>query len=77
MTPRAAHIDATLIEKRQVRIVRPDADGIGRLVYLSCGHEVWVVTMPPEAGDEMYCSLCLNTLVYQIRELQAEQRPGD
>jgi hypothetical protein len=74
MTARTAHIDETLLQPRKLVRSRPDDDGLGYLADLSCGHQIWITIMPPE---ELYCGACLNTLVTQVRELQAEQKPSD
>lgn len=69
-TPR---VDETLLEQRAViRSVACD-DGLGCEVHLSCGHSVWIAVDPAPAN--LYCSLCVDRLVSQLREVQAQQRP--
>lgn len=51
----------------------PDDAGIGYMLELSCGHTIWVAASRLQ-GAKVLCGGCLNALVIQIRELQAEQK---
>ena len=66
----ALKFDETLLAPRKVLRLVPDEDG-GYLVDLACGHQIWIVPSPP---NELYCGHCLNILIHQIREIQAQQR---
>jgi hypothetical protein len=58
---------------RRVKRSTPDDAGVGFLVEMSCGHTIWLAVQM-DAGAKIRCGACLNALVIQIRELQAEQK---
>lgn len=64
-------IDETLMQPRRVLRATPSADGLGYEVDLACGHTIWIAVQP---HGEIVCGMCLNLLVEQARELQAQQR---
>ena len=68
-----ADLDETLLERRSVVRTRSTDDGIGTEADLSCGHTIWLAL--PDAPAQMYCGECLDKLVRQAREIQAQQRP--
>lgn len=72
MNPHAALIDESLLERRQVKTCIPDDAGNGFDVVLSCGHLVWMAVHP---AAECYCGVCLDSLIRQIKSVQAHQEP--
>lgn len=69
----ATDLDQSLLLPRRVRRSTADDAGIGYILELSCKHTIWSGrhVMP---GELIRCGTCLNNLVIQIRELQAEQK---
>jgi hypothetical protein len=63
-------IDETLLNERRVTRATASDDGTGYEVQLSCGHTIWIAVQP---ADRMHCGQCLNQLVMQAREVQAQQ----
>jgi hypothetical protein len=66
-------LDESLLLPRRVKRSMPDDAGIGYMLELSCGHTIWVAASRLQ-GAKVLCGGCLNALVIQIRELQAEQK---
>ena len=69
----ATTLDESLLLPRRVKRSTADDAGIGYMLELSCGHTIWVAASMLE-GAKIRCGGCLNALVIQIRELQAEQK---
>jgi hypothetical protein len=65
------NLDGTLLQVREVLRSEPTEDGLGHRVDLNCGHTVWMAGKPREY---VRCGVCLQALVHQIRDLQAQQR---
>ena len=65
-------IDSALLERRDVLEHASDDRGLGFDVRLSCGHSVWTAVFPQ---SPMYCAVCLERLVAQIRLVQSHQEP--
>ena len=63
-------LDETLIYLREISRYMPH-EGWGFVCDLTCGHTVWLA-LEPQIG--VHCGQCLETLVSQIREIQAAQR---
>lgn len=68
----ASFLDHTLMDARSIAGRETPDDGLGLTLRLSCGHRIWFASEPRGA---VYCGVCLDHLVQQIREIQAGQAP--
>jgi hypothetical protein len=64
-------IERELVEPRAIVNMEPD-DG-GSIITLACGHVIWSTLEPVYSAGKMYCAICVNEFVEQLR---ANQRPA-
>jgi hypothetical protein len=53
---------------------RPDTDGLGFIVTLACGHEVWWAIEPAGFPGPVLCTQCFEAWVAAEKEKGAQQR---